>query len=306
MGLKVISPGVMSMVVDFGRAGYQHLGVSVGGPMDEFAYLWSNKLLGNHYAASVIEVTYGLFECQIQQPTIVAIAGADLEADINGQPVKPWQTYSVDAGDLIAFHMPKKGLRAYLAVKGGFKVAKILGSSTTVARDGLGGVDRDGAQLKQGDILELFPSTGPCLEYVPDNFIPDYDEPLELGVILGYQKDHFLKMEVNRFFSSDYEITQNIDRMGYRLSGTAIHCDLDGIISEGISYGAVQIPKDGQPIVLLRDRQTIGGYPKIGCVTSIDAAKLSQRAPRSVVRFKPVDILEAESERMLYNKMFGF
>ncbi|MEJ1390070.1 MAG: biotin-dependent carboxyltransferase family protein [Candidatus Sedimenticola sp. (ex Thyasira tokunagai)] len=305
MGLRIVNPGVMSMVVDIGRGGFQHIGVTVGGPMDEHAYLWANRLLGNHFSSSQIEITWGLFECEIEKPTTLAIAGADLQAEINSTPVEPWSTYAVKAGDRLLFNMPKRGLRAYLAVKGGFSLKRVLGSSTAVSRDGLGGLKEDGSKLAHGDLLPFTPDYDFISHSVEENLIPDYDQPLELGVTPGYQKDHFSTVELAHFFSAEYEITQNIDRMGYRLSGPSIQCDLDGIVSEGISYGAIQIPKDGQPIILLRDRQTIGGYPKVGCVNTLDAARLSQRGPGTVVKFKPQDPLKAEGKRMLYNRFFG-
>ena len=150
--------------------------------------------------------------------------------------------------------------------------------------------------------------------YTPENFpvlamtprysgrVPDYQQHLRLGVIPGYQYRSFSIVQREKFFSCDYEISQNIDRMGYRLKGDAIHSDLDGIISEGIAYGAIQVPKDGQPIVLMKDRQTIGGYPKIGCLSALDAGLLAQRGPGSSVSFFLSDVAEAEGRRMLFNQ----
>ena len=308
MAFKVINPGLLSLIEDFGRYGYQHIGVTTGGPMDEHAFLWANRLLGNDYDAPQIEITVGQLQLDVQQATIIAITGADLGARINDCAIMPWHSYAVQPGDRIAFNTPVTGLRAYLAVQGGFDIAKQLGSASAVSREKIGGLHQDGKKLAAGDILH-YPSftLGPetvCTS-VPEQFIPDYQAPLTLGVILGYQCDSFSKAQISKFFNSDYQITGDIDRMGYRLSGTPVHSSLDGIISEGISYGAIQVPKDGQPIVLLRDRQTIGGYPKIGCVSSLDAARLSQRGPGSSVCFALKDIHQAEAERMIYNNFFN-
>lgn len=315
MAFKVINPGFLSITQDFGRYGYQHIGVTTGGPMDEHAFLWANRLLGNTYDAAQLEITIGMLTLEVQQPTHIAITGANLGASINNQPINPWQSYAVNKGDKVAFSRPKSGLRAYLAVKGGFDFKQQLGSASTVVREKIGGLGCDGKKLAAGDLLHypVFENKAfqcktvqPFIsKRVPDQFIPDYEAPLTLGVVLGYQCSSFSTKEIDKFFNNEYEITKEIDRMGYRLSGEPIHSSLDGIISEGISYGAIQIPKDGQPIVLLRDRQTIGGYPKIGCVTSLDAARLSQRSPGSHIRFELKDIHQAEAERMIYNNFFG-
>ena len=194
------------------------------------------------------------------------------------------------------------GLRAYLAVSGGFKPAMKLGSCATVSREGLGGIDGQGAKLAKGDRLEFERNAAFVEAFLPESAIPDYQQHLRLGVIPGYQYESFPAVQRMKFFSCDYEISQNIDRMGYRLKGDAIHSDLDGIVSEGIAYGAIQVPSDGQPIVLMKDRQTIGGYPKIGCLSALDAGLLAQRGPGSSVSFYLSDVAEAEGRRMLFNQ----
>ena len=180
-----------------------------------------------------------------------------------------------------------------------------LGSWATVAREGLGGLDGKGAKLAKGDTLEFEKNASFVEAFLPEPEVPDYQQHLRLGVIPGYQYRSFSIVQREKFFSCDYEISQNIDRMGYRLKGDAIHSDLDGIISEGIAYGAIQVPKDGQPIVLMKDRQTIGGYPKIGCLSALDAGLLAQRGPGSSVSFFLSDVAEAEGRRprMLVVKM---
>ncbi|WP_163834215.1 5-oxoprolinase subunit C family protein [Spartinivicinus ruber] len=310
MAFNVINPGLLCLIQDFGRYGYQHIGVTTGGPMDEHAFLWANRLLNNAYDAAQLEITIGMVSLEAQSPTQIAITGADLGATINNQPVRPWQSFVINKGDQISFNRPRVGLRAYLAVQGGLQITSQLGSVATVMREKLGGLNGDGKKLAAGDVLHYQPfnqmvSQPFISKRVPEQFIPDYSVPLTLGVMLGYQCDSFSQVEINKLFTGDYKITQDIDRMGYRLAGEPVNSVLNGIISEGISYGAIQIPKDGQPIVLLRDRQTIGGYPKIGCVTAIDAARLSQRGPGATVRFALKDIHQAEAERMIYNRFFG-
>ncbi|UTW14209.1 biotin-dependent carboxyltransferase family protein [Marinobacterium rhizophilum] len=301
MSFEVINPGILTLLQDAGRYGYQHLGVTTGGPMDEHAFAWANHLLGNAAGSAQLEITYGLLQLRCLADTCIALTGADLGARINGEPLAPWSTRRVRKGDEIAFATPLSGLRAYLAVLGGFQAEVRLGSCATVCREGLGGGDGAGGKLRAGDILRFEPSRALIEARVPAWAIPDYDRPLALGVMAGYQHDEFDIVQRTKFYSASYKVSQNIDRMGYRLSGDAIAPARNGIISEGIAFGAIQIPSDGQPIVLLRDRQTIGGYPKIGCISALGAAQLAQRGPGSQVHFHPMDVCEAEAQRMIFN-----
>ncbi|MCM0612901.1 biotin-dependent carboxyltransferase [Marinobacter sediminum] len=302
MSFEVLDPGMLALIQDTGRYGYQHIGVTTGGPMDEHAFLWANRLLNNELHAPQVEITFGKLRLLAHEDACIAITGADLGARINDQPVLPWQTYQISRGDRIEFTMPVSGLRAYLAVSGGFKATLKLGSCATVSREGLGGLDGDGAKLTKGDRLEFDAYEGSIVATVPDSELPDYRQPLRLGVIPGYQYRHFSAFERMKFFSCDYEVSQNIDRMGYRLSGDAIQSELNGIVSEGIAYGAIQVPSDGQPIVLMKDRQTIGGYPKIGCLSALDAGQLAQRGPGASVSFYLSDVADSEASRMLFNR----
>ena len=305
MAFTVRNPGFLALLQDYGRYGYQHIGVTTGGPMDEHAFLWANRLLGNACNAAQIEITVGMLALEASRATTIALTGADLGATLNGRPIKPWRTYGISPGDQLKFASPLNGLRGYLAVRGGFEVAPQLGSASTVTREKLGGLGQNGDKLQKGDILPYQAFHGDIHNRMPDRFIPDYRAPLLLGVICGYQYDSFDAAEIRRFFSEEYVIGKDIDRMGYRLSGTPVHSRLNGIVSEGIAYGAIQIPSDGQPIVLLRDRQTIGGYPKIGCVSSLDCGKLSQRGPGARVRFEPRDLDTVTGERIIFNRYFG-
>ncbi|GBO83426.1 biotin-dependent carboxyltransferase family protein [Marinobacter salsuginis] len=302
MSFDVLEPGMLALVQDAGRYGYQHMGVTTGGPMDEYAFFWANRLLNNDLNAPQIEITFGRFSLKANHDACIAITGGDLGARINDRAIAPWRTHHISKGDRLDFSAPVSGLRAYLAVSGGFRPAMKLGSCATVAREGLGGLNGKGAKLAKGDKLE-FDQNAPFVEaFLPEPEIPDYHQHLRLGLIPGYQYRSFPAVQRMKFFSCEYEISQNIDRMGYRLKGDAIHSDLDGIVSEGIAYGAIQVPKDGQPIVLMKDRQTIGGYPKIGCLSALDAGLLSQRGPGSSVSFYLSDVAEAEGRRMLFNQ----
>jgi biotin-dependent carboxylase-like uncharacterized protein len=288
----------LALVQDLGRHGHQSIGLTTGGPMDEVAFRWGNALLDNNPNSAQIEITFGMFTLEAQANTSIAITGADLGATLNDKSIPPWQTYAIKKGDILAFHQPVWGLRAYLAVKGGLLCEPTLGSVATVMREKIGGLTSKGDKLKKGDSLSYHTSHDHQQRAVPRLAIPNYGNK-EIPVILGYQYQSFSSLERANFFSSDYTVSSNSDRMGYRLEGKAVHTELKGIISEGIAYGAIQIPKDGQPIVLLRDRQTIGGYPKMGCVTRVGGGILAQQKPGDIIQFTPITVDQAEQERHL-------
>ncbi|PPC76698.1 allophanate hydrolase [Pokkaliibacter plantistimulans] len=304
MSFEVISSGVLTLLQDGGRFGYQHIGITSGGPMDEHAAYWANHLLGNPVRAAALEITYGMLTLEARADTSFALTGADLGATLDGEAITPWRTYQIRSGSQLAFSTPERGFRAYLAVPGGFAAPERLGSCATVVREGIGGLDGQGGKLVSGDVLPFTPRLCADTE-VPDHAIPDYVRPLEVLMVPGYQYAEFSRTEQAKFFASSYTITQNIDRMGYRLSGSAVKSSRTGIISEGIAYGAIQVPSDGQPIVLLKDRQTIGGYPKMGCTTSLAAGQLAQRGPGAEVCFTPVSLEAAEAQRLLFERQFS-
>ncbi len=298
MAFNVVKPGMLALIQDLGRHGYQHLGVTSGGPMDELAFRWANALLDNNDNAPQIEITFGMLTLEAQANTSIAITGADLGAQLNDKPILPWQTYPVKKGDVLSFQQPNHGLRAYLAVKGGFQVEPVLGSVSTVMREQLGGLSGKGKKLEKGDKLPFTGTDDHVQRIVPRLAIPNYDNP-DIPVVMGYQFKTFSGLDRAHFFGSDFKVTPDSDRMGYRMNGRAIGGDKKGIISEGIAYGAIQIPNDGQPIVLLRDRQTIGGYPKIGCVTAFGGGLLAQKKPGDIIGFHCVSVDQAERERLL-------
>lgn len=305
MILKVIKSGFLSLVQDYGRYGHQGIGVTNGGPLDEHAFLWANRLLGNHYNDAQIEVTFGGFSAQFFEDTMIAICGADLSATLNKLPIKPWQSYAVRAGDTISFASPIAGLRCYLAIKGGFIVEKQLSSCSTVLREKLGGIAQNGSKLSVGDCINYQPSLMAISKRVPPQFMGKYLKEITLRFIPNTSSTSAGKKVISTFINHSYEVTPNIDRMGYRLSGKVIDTPLDGIISQGISLGAIQVPKDGQPIVLMKDRQTMGGYPLLGCVSYLDLPKLAQSHPGTKVCFTPIDVDNAEAELVIHKKFFG-
>lgn len=283
-----MQPGVLSLLQDGGRPGSMHLGITQGGAADLEAYHYCNRLLCNGQNSSVIEVSVGGARFRAKTDTFICVTGASLPLQINGEPASMWQVHKILAGDLIDMGYAVNGIRSYLGVADGFQIKPSFGSVATVVREGIGGLC--GKALTAGDELPLRRTTERKLLCLHERDIPRYQNALTVRVIPGYQQSLFSRQQQRRFFGGPYSVTQDSDRMGYRLEGAAISCKKRELLSEGICYGAIQIPGDGQPIVLLNDRQTIGGYPKIGTALSIDAARMSQLAPGATVHFTPVSL----------------
>ncbi len=294
MSFKVLSTGIFTTLQDQGRKGYQHLGITQSGAMDEYAYLWSQKLLDNK-ECNALEVMVGL-KLEVQVGTTISICGADLSFSINGISKAIWQTYFLEVGDILSFPKRVSGQRAYLAVKEGFHSRKKYGSYATTLKENLG------QRVQKNNILKFSPVHKITIKRVQKRFIPNYNKPLILRLILTYQNDYFSKEAQNKFFSTSYEISLESNRMGAKLKGIKIHPKQGGIISEGIVFGSVQIPQDGQPILLLKERQSIGGYPKIGTVIAIDCFKFSQLSVGDTVSFEKID-LKLAKEKVL--KFYG-
>lgn len=304
-GFIVDKPGMLSLIQDEGRFGAFNLGLTNGGPIDLLAFHWANRLCSNLLNATAIEISLGGLTLTAQVDTTLAVTGANMPLTINGQVKALWRSYHVKAGDVIGLGFASKGLRCYLAVAKGFNISPSFGSTATVCREGIGGIN--GGKLSKGDVLVCenmsidsfsgVSSNGNRKQnrVLADKLCPVYENEIILHTIPSYQQQHFSPHQQRLFFSNEYTVSKRFDRMGYRLEGQAISCDIDGILSEGICHGAVQIPADGQPIVLLNDRQTIGGYPKIGAVSSIDTAKLGQLNQGGKVHFEPISMEQAHN-----------
>ncbi len=286
--MTVLQSGVLSLLQDSGRRGQHRLGLTTGGPLDSEAFHYCNRLLQNPLGSTVIEVSVGGLQLSIQVDTFVCVTGADMPLSINGEEKALWAVHPVAAGDILHLGFARSGCRAYLGVAQGFNIAPSFGSSATVMREKIGGLHGD--RLHAGDELPCSPVIGRKCLFLPVPDQPRYQNTLTVRVIPGYQQRHFNRTEQRRFFGSRFRVSERCDRMGYRLEGPTIDCDIDGILSEGICHGAIQIPPDGQPIVLLNDRQTIGGYPKIGTALSLDAARLSQLTAGCSVHFAPITL----------------
>ena len=292
-------PGMLTTVQDGGRWGYQGKGMPVAGAMDLQSFRLGNILVGNDENDAALEVT-------VLGPTLyvsdgegmAAVTGADLGFRVNGQLAPMWTALAVKAGDTLSFSGPKSGCRAYLCFSGGIEVPVVMESRSTYTRAKVGGLE--GRALKKDDRVlcgEPRPLWKKCEGLVcPAELRAVYPPDAPLRVVPGPQEDLFTGKGIETFYGSDYSVSNSADRMGYRMDGPEIeHTGAADIISDAIPLGAVQVPGHGQPIVMLADRQTTGGYTKIGVVCSVDIAALSQRLPGHGIRFVKITLDEALS-----------
>ena len=296
--LEVVRPGMFTTVQDLGRFGRQKQGVSVAGAMDGAALRLGNILLGNHENSAGLEITMGGPTLKVLSgEACFAVTGAEVVVSKNDAPLPCWTAHKITPGDVLSFAPPKNGgARAYLCISGGFDVPLIIGSRATYTKAGFGG--HEGRALKAGDVLKtLTPDSlwAMCEGLTcPPNLRPSRDPGAPLRVVPGPQGDAFTEEGIKTFYSSEYVISNSADRMGYRMEGPVIsHEKGADIISDGITMGAVQVPGHGQPIVMLADRQTTGGYTKIGVVCTADLGNLAQRVPGQKVRFAKTTVTEA-------------
>ena len=297
--LTITRPGPLSTLQDAGRFGVRHLGITQGGPADVQAWAWANWLLANHWGSPALEITLGGLSLTAEQHCRLALCGADMQAHRNGEPLANGQAFTLAAGDILTLGMARSGVRAYLAVVGGFIAQPILGSTACVMRDQLGGHLGDGSKLAAGDTLVFSPALSEKNipdRHLPAHALPDYGAEPTLALIPGAQCRFFDDHSLINAFSQPWRVDPRSDRMGIRLQGPMLHCNIDNLISEGLALGAVQVPPDGQPIVLLNDRQTIGGYPRLGTLTPLACARLAQCQPGQSLSLTTTTAAQAQAE----------
>ncbi len=305
MSFKVLQPGLLSLIQDLGRFGQHDIGLTTGGPLDSEAFLWANRILHNTSNACAIEVSYGGLQLLVQTDSYFCVTGANLDLTVNGVKKALWASHKVVHGDEIKLGYSSHGCRSYFGVAGGFNINTSFGSSATVMREKVGGLN--GAKLATNDSLPCTKTTQLLRQALSETDWPLYGQQSAdtvLHLLPGYQHHLFDATTRARFFNSQYTVTDRSDRMGMRLEGPAVSCPSKQMLSEGICLGAVQVPADGQPIVLLNDRQTIGGYPKIGAVMGRDTARLAQLRPGDTLHFEAVDLYQAQTINTLAQLKF--
>jgi len=296
--LVVVEPGLLTTVQDLGRPGYQRVGIPPSGPLDRTAFVVANRLVGNPDGAAGLELTLRGPRLEVRRECVVAVTGAEMGFAVTGREAPAWTAVRLKPGDVVTFRMATAGCRAYLAVAGGLNVPPALGSRATYLRGRLGGLE--GRALQKGDGLPVGASALALdrLEgrTVPLPRCPTYPSEVECRVVLGPQDDRFTPEGIAAFLEGPYMVTPQADRMGYRLKGPTItHARGHDLISDGIPLGGIQVPGEGQPIVLLVDRQTTGGYTKIATVISVDISRIGQTKPGQRVRFRQVTLAEAHA-----------
>jgi biotin-dependent carboxylase-like uncharacterized protein len=293
--IAVGEAGPFTTVQDAGRPGHLRVGIPASGPVDREAFVLANRLVGNPDGAAALECTLIGPLVEFADARTVAVTGAECPVTLNGAPAPRWESFRVGAGDTLRLGTARSGVRAYLAISGGVATPPALGSRATYVRGRLGGLE--GRALRRGDRLPLGPGGGATAgARVPADRVPAYGDLPEIRVVLGPQDDRFTARGVAALLVGAYEMLPQSDRMGARLRGPAIeHARGHDIISDGVPLGGVQVVGDGQPIVLLVDRQSTGGYTKIATVCSFDIGRLGQVKPGQRVRFTRVTVRQAHA-----------
>ncbi|BCD97658.1 biotin-dependent carboxyltransferase family protein [Marinagarivorans cellulosilyticus] len=303
--LQILKASGKITTQDLGRKGWLHLGICESGAADEMAFLWANFLVGNVANrlanSTTLEITLGQVSLIFTAATTAALTGASTPAFLNDKPIPCWQSFRVAAGDVLRLSLPKFGLINYLAVQNGFKVQRVCGSTSICEREGLGPFNGRQLQVKQCIGYSVPNQTNP-IRSVPAHYIPEYH-----GQNIPFMPAE--KVAVSKCLSGAYfTVTPATNRMGCRLEGQAIEWVGEGgtqCVSQGMPYGAIQLPPDGQPIALLKDRQTMGGYLLLGCLSRFGGGRLAQCRPGERVSFVAISRMQAIEQLRQRNVFFG-
>jgi antagonist of KipI len=318
--LRIVGAGLQTTVQDLGRPDHQRDGVPGGGAMDRSALRVGNALVGNDGGAAGLEATLIGPAITFDDPTLIAVTGGDLDPTIDGTPAPMWRAMCVPRGATLRFGRPKVGCRAYVAFAGGIDVPLIFGSRSTYLRAQFGG--HEGRALRVGDVLRTEDPSHLSQQIASSVRVEHEDGAL---AVASWSAGHTLRMRYSsepivrliagahaellaapsrtKLFSAVFSISSSSDRMGYRLEG--VELPLRGpveLLSEGVAFGTMQLPPDGMPIVLMADRQTTGGYPRIGEVASVDLPLVAQLKPGDRLRFRPVSVDEAQQAYLLHEQ----
>ena len=295
MGIRILKGGMLTTVQDLGRTGYQSQGFSVAGVMDVRSFKIANLLLDNPENEAVLEFTLIGPTLEFTSSTIIAITGGDFQPVLNGEPVEMYRALYINKGDILKFGSARTGSRGYIAFSSYLNIPVVMGSRCTNLKSSLGGFK--GRKLQAGDYIGFRIKRRYLPFFLSRKLEPDHfdDVQAELRVVMGPQDDLFSKQGLETFFTQEYTVTSDFDRMGCRLEGPFIAPKKGSdIISDGIAFGSIQVPAHGKPIILLADRQTTGGYGNIATVASVDIPKLVQRKTDHKIRFRAISVEEAQ------------
>lgn len=307
MGFEVLQAGFFTTVQDLGRYQYQKFGMIVSGVMDSFASRIANSLVGNKEDEAVLEAMLNGLKIKMTNDAVIAITGKHAQPLLNGESIAMWRPIFVRKGDIISLSKRNDGLFTYIAFSGGFDIPSRFKSKSTFLSANFGGFK--GRALAKNDYIPLKDESNTNLavkRYLqkfnnqPNWFVRFYDNyaftnDVELKVIEGKEFDWFTEESKDAFFNNQYRLTSQSNRMGFRLEGPALEAkDSKELLSEGVTFGTIQVPSSGQPIILMADHQTTGGYPKIGQLISAHFARLAQLQPGTKIKFTLIPLEEAE------------
>ena len=304
-GIKIIDPGFSSTIQDNGRTGYREYGLPCAGAMDKYSFYLANWLVRNQINEAVIETTFHGLEIEFLSQGLFAITGANTNPILNGGRIELWETYKTNKGDLLKLSRTETGTRSYLSFGGGFRIDHELGSLSTYLPGQLGGYR--GRELRKGDILPLYPSFPRISRrrIVETSIIPEIKSSITLKVLKGVDYDRFHQKNLDKFFAMEYSVTNDSNRMGIRLKGEAeLESSGGDLISYAIHPGTIQLPPEGNPIIMGSDCQTVGGYPQIVNIISSDLHQIGQLMPGHNVRFELIESNEAYNLLKSYDEIF--
>ncbi|WP_435156968.1 biotin-dependent carboxyltransferase family protein [Haladaptatus sp. DFWS20] len=305
--IKVIEPGISTTVQDLGRFGHYHIGMPPSGAMDLFSHKVANYLVGNDESDATLEITYQGPDLKFEADATIAIAGADMDATVDDEPIATWESHQINAGDVLSFDFSAEGARSYLAVAGGIDVPLMMESRSTYPLIGIGG--HEGRPLQNGDTLPIGHVDDDSVRSdrrVPDEHRPTYSDMEPIRVVMGLCEYRLTDESKAEFLDTEWTVTPEADRVGYRVDGIDLEfiereqpfgagTDPSNVVDLGYPIGSIQVPE--QPIVLMRDAVTGGGYATIGTVISPDRNRLAQHRTHQSFSFEAVSIDEALAAR---------
>ena len=305
MSIVIQKSGVLATIQDLGRTGFRRFGINPNGAMDKSAARLINILLGNHEAEAVMEMHFPAPTIIFEEAAIIALGGADFGAKINDRRLENWRPYAVEKNQTLSCAEKIFGNRAYLSVKGGFTVEKWLGSASTNLTAEIGGVE--GRSLRKGDRLSFKQkakdNSGKIHFKMTRNLIPLYSSFPTARVTAGAEYERLTKASRQDFLTQIYTINNDSNRMGFRLNGEPLRLlDQTELVSSAVNFGTIQLLPDGQPIVLMADAQTSGGYPRVAHVVSIDLPVLAQLGANDKIGFQQISLEEAERLTLEFEK----
>jgi len=291
--LRVLKPGILTTVQDLGRYGYQQYGISPSGAMDYYSMQVANILAGNPAGEAALEISFAGPVVEALEDVALAICGGEFSPQIAGHTVPMWQSFMLKKGQILEIGQSGRGARAYLAIAGGIDVPVVMGSKSTYLSGRFGGYD--GRALQKGDIVYGHPMSKRPFKQLHSRLIPSFQKEISIRVVPGPHRDLFTEQSIRRFLSEEYLVTPQSNRMGCQLKGPRLeHIAGPDIISDPVPLGGIQVPASGQPIILLAERQTTGGYTRMGTIITVDIPLLAQAVPDTKIHFIEVTLEEAQ------------